>query len=59
MANIESRSSTASDCSHEAVEGDEMREREDQHGGAHEHERDMSVSYQAGDDYMSRLSAMN
>ena len=49
--NAEKHSSTASDCSHEAFEGDEMRESEDQSGSGHEHERDASVSYQAGDDY--------
>ena len=50
-ANTEKRSSTASHCSHEAVEGEEMGDSEDQIGGAHEHEQDTSVCYQAGDDY--------
>ena len=52
MANIEKQSSTASHCSHEAVEGEEMRGSQDQSiASTHEHERDTSVCYQAGDDY--------
>ena len=52
MANIEKRSSAASHCSHEAIEGEEMRGSQDQSiASTHEHERDTSVCYQAGDDY--------
>ena len=50
-AKTERQSSTASNCSHEAVEGDEMRDGDDQPGSAHEHEQDAGVCYQAGDDY--------
>ena len=52
VANIERQNSRASHCSHEAVEGEEMRGSQDQSiSSTHEHERDASVCYQAGDDY--------
>ena len=49
--NIERQNSTASHCSYEAVEEDELRDDEDQTDSAHEHKRDTSVCGQAGDDY--------
>ena len=51
IANIERRSSTASHCSYEAVEEDELRDSEDQIDSAQEQEQDGSVCGQAGDDY--------
>ena len=51
--NIERQNSTASHCSYEAVEEDELRDDEDQTNSAHEQEQDAlpSVCGQAGDDY--------
>ena len=49
--NIEQQSSTASHCSHKAVVGGEMRDTDNLVSNTREHERDASVSYQAGDDY--------
>ena len=55
MENPEQQSSTASHCSNEANEGDELGDSDEQNSisNTHEHERDASVSYQgqAGDDY--------
>ena len=52
VANIKRQNSRASHCSHEAVEGEEMKGSQDQSiASTHEHEQDASVCYQAGDDY--------
>ena len=48
--NPKEQSSTASHCSNEVNEGDEMGD-SNEISSTHEHERDASVSYQAGDDY--------